>query len=273
MPSRAKALLFVLACFCGPPPAQSETVPQYDPDAALAVSQAAVGRPLVDLEFTDRSERRVSLRDYRGQPLLISLVFTSCYHVCPANTRHLALAVAAARDALGEDSFTVATFGFDTANDSPAAMRAFARAQSIDDPRWAFLSGDAAAMQSLVENIGFVSYSSPRGFDHINQVTIIDGDGIIYRQVYGAAFELPWLVEPLKDLVFGRPRAAGHFVAGLVDRVRLFCTVYDPRTGRYRFDYSLFVQIAAGATVVLGVAAWLLVEAMRARRRKPAGGE
>jgi protein SCO1/2 len=210
----------------------------------------------------------VRLAELRGKPLIISMIFTSCYHVCPAITRHIATAVENAREVLGQDSFAVATIGFDTANDSPEAMRAFARAQSIEEPEWYFLSTDADTMQLLVENIGFVYFPSPRGFDHINQVTVVDQEGIIYQQVYGAAFELPWLVEPLKDLVFGRPRSAGHFVAGLADRIRLFCTVYDPTTGRYRFDYSLFVQIAVGASVVLGVIAWLLVEA---RRRRKAG--
>jgi protein SCO1/2 len=93
----------------------------------------------------------------------------------------------------------------------------------------------------------------------------------VYRQVYGAAFELPALVEPLKELVFNRPVAQAHFASGLVDRIKLFCTVYDPATGRYHFDYSLFVQIAVGALAILGIGSWLLLEALRSRRRKQAG--
>ena len=75
-------------------------------------------------------------------------------------------------------------------------------------------------------------------------------------------------VEPLKDLVFNRPQSAHSFFSGLVDRVKLFCTVYDPNTGRYRFDYSLFVQIAIGAFVMLGIVTYLLIEIRRARRKK-----
>ena len=79
---------------------------------------------------------------------------------------------------------------------------------------------------------------------------------------------VPWLVEPLKDLVFNRPQSSHNFLSGVFDRVKLFCTVYDPNTGRYRFDFSLFVQIAIGAIVVLGVITYLLIEIRRARRRK-----
>jgi len=244
---------------------------QYDADHALAVSQAAIGKTLADLELTDTTGQNVRLGEYRGKPLLISMIFTSCYHICPVLTRHLGTAVDAAREALGEDSFQVLTIGFDSANDSPEAMRAFARAQRIDDPHWAFLSASQQTLGRLVENIGFVYFPSPRGFDHINQVTVIDRDGVIYRQVYGAEFDLPSLVEPLKELVFNRRQAPGHFVAGMLDRVRLFCTVYDPATGRYRFDYSLFVQIAIGALAILAVTSWLLLDIRRSRRRKRSG--
>ena len=240
----------------------------YSEDEALEISQAVIGRELAALEFTDSFGQAVSLADYRGQPLLVSLIFTSCHHVCPALTRHLKTAVDAAREALGHDSFKVVTIGFDTPIDTPERMRDFARKQGINDPNWAFLSASTETMAELVENLGFIYFTTPRGFDHITQITIVDREGMIYQQVYGGTFELPWLVEPLKDLVFNRPQSAHNFFSGMVDRVKLFCTVYDPNTGRYRFDYSLFVQIAIGSFVILGVIIYLLVEIRRARRKK-----
>ena len=70
----------------------------YDADKTVQVSQAAVGNTLQDFEFTDSHGRLVSLSQYRGKPLLVSLIFTSCHHVCPAITKHLASAVDAARE-------------------------------------------------------------------------------------------------------------------------------------------------------------------------------
>ena len=96
---------------------------------------------------------------------------------------------------------------------------------------------------------------------------MIDRQGRVYSQVYGMQFELPSLVEPLKQLVFNRPESAGHPISGLVDRIRLFCTVYNPATDRYEFDNSLFFQIASGLMVVFGISVYLIVEARRARRR------
>jgi protein SCO1/2 len=196
------------------------------------------------------------------------MIFTSCHHVCPAITRHLATAVDAAREALGEDSFQVLTIGFDTPVDTPDAMRVFARKQGIEDPNWQFLSGSAETVGRVVADVGFVYYPSPRGFDHINQVTIIDREGVVYRQAYGAEFDLPWLVEPLKELVYNRPQHGAPPGAGLLNRIKLFCTVYDPNTGRYKFDYSLFVGIGVGALIVLSILAWLLLEYSRSRKNR-----
>lgn len=268
-----QALVALVMALAACPLAAQHQEGGYDADAAIATSQAAIGRPLEAHILTDSQRQSVDLSGYRGQPLLISMIFTSCHHVCPAITRHLSTAVEAAREALGEDSFQVVTVGFDTPVDTPEAMHQFARKQGVDgDPRWAFLSGSAKTVGSLVDNVGFVYFPSPRGFDHINQVTLIDREGVVYRQVYGAAFELPALVEPLKQLVYNQPQPNDPIGSGLLNRVKLFCTVYDPNTGRYRFDYSLFVGIGVGAVIVLSVGAWLALEFWRSRRRKKGSG-
>ncbi len=250
----------------------NEDSADYDADQTIRVSQDAVGNQLQDFEFTDSHGNPVKLSRYQGKPLLISMIFTSCHHVCPAITKHLAIAVDAAREALGEDSFRVITVGFDTPVDTPEAMRVFATQQDVDDPEWDFLSASADTIAGLVENIGFTYFPSPRGFDHVNQVTVVDRDGVIYRQVYGAAFDLPWLVEPLKELVFNRPQPGSHFSSDILGRIKLFCTVYDPNTGRYKFDYSLFVGIGIGVISMLAVIAYLFIEFFRARRRKKGSG-
>lgn len=241
----------------------------YDPDAALQLSQRAIGQPLGDYDLIDQHGRTVNIRsDYAGKPVIVSMIFTSCHHVCPTTTKHLAKAVESAREALGEDSFAVVTIGFDVANDTPQAMAAFARRQSVDTDNWRFLSASPENIRQISEDLGFIFFPTPRGFDHINQSTVIDRNGSVYGQVYGVTFELPWLVEPLKELVFNRPSSAGHLFDGLVDKVMLFCTVYDPATGRYRFDNSLFVQIAVGASMILAIIFYLLNEILKSRRAR-----
>jgi protein SCO1/2 len=74
-------------------------------------------------------------------------------------------------------------------------------------------------------------------------------------------------VEP-PELVFGRP-VHGGVLSSWMDGVRLWCTVYDPRTGRYHFDYSYFVTILVGV-ISLGAVAVFIVGAWRESRRASA---
>jgi protein SCO1 len=235
---------------------------------AIAISQAAIGNQLPALEFIDQRGERRNLAEFRGQPVLISLIFTACVHSCQVSTRHLDRMVRIARNALGPDSFTVLTIGFDQPVDTPEQMANYARRYGISDPNWHFLSSpDWHTVSALVNSLGFIYQPSPRGYDHTVKVTLLGRDGRILRQIYGEVFPTPQLVEPLKDVVFNRPPSEAGLLGQLGDRVRLFCTVYDAQGDRYIFDYSLFAGIFIGVLTIGGALAWLLVEVRRKRPR------
>lgn len=235
-------------------------VDPFDARAAVRISQAAIGRAVGDVRLTDSQGRAVRLTELRGKPLIVSFVFTACTDTCPLVTRALAEAVGVARDVLGGGAFGVVTIGFDSRNDTPERMRLFARQQGADGiAEWRFLSADADAIEALKRDLGFISFPSPRGFDHLTQTTVLDPEGRVRGQIYGDAFDPPELVEPLRRLALG----AAMPVLGVDDvirRVRLFCTRYDPVAGRYRLDYSLFMEIAIGGLLLLGVGVFLARE-------------
>lgn len=241
----------------------------FDDARALAYSQAALGREVGDHRFVDRNGQPLGLQQLRGRPLVVSLIYTSCYHTCPSLSLHLARVLEVAREALGEDSFAVATIGFDAASDTPERMRSYASTRGLNDPQWRFLSSDAATINALSQDLGFLFFPSPKGFDHLAQTTVLDAEGRIYRQVYGENFSTPALVEPLKQLVFGRPTEGG-VLTEWVSRVRLFCTIYDPSSGRYRFDNSLFIAIGVGLLCLGAVAVFLVRAWGQSRPGKPA---
>jgi protein SCO1 len=234
---------------------------------ALEASGAAIGAEVPDLVFTDANGKRFSLASLRGKPALVTLIYTGCADVCPTIIENLVPAVAVAEEALGRGSFEIAVIGFDTNNDTPSRMRSFAREHGADDLGWHFLSADEATLERLTQAVGFSYFSSAGGFDHMAQVSVLDAGGRVSTQVYGSLLQPPQIVEPLKDLIFGRSKPL-FSLAGLADRVKLFCTVYNPRTRRYYFDYSLFASIFIGA-VSLGAVLWVLVRETRKTLRQP----
>ena len=223
----------------------------FDYDQALAISQAAIGETVSDIQFISADGRSLRLGDFRGKPLVLSMVYTSCFQICPMTTRFLSGVVEKARDALGEDSFAVAVVGFDVEVDTPAAMQYFANKQGISDKGWQVLSADSAAVEQLAGDTGFQYFPSSNGFDHLIQATVIDAEGRVYRQVYGQVFDTPLLVDPLIELVLGRSPPEQPLLDNLVSKIKLFCTTYDPVRDGYYFDYSLFIGMLIGGSIIV----------------------
>jgi len=228
-------------------------------DAAVAKSQDAIGAVVPDLPLMGADGDRITLAQFRGKPLLVSLVYTGCADICPTVVESLALANRAAEETFGKDSFNILTVGFDTRRDTPDRMRNFAKAHGAGGKNWRFASSDASTMDRLAAAVGFDFVASAGGFDHPAQVTVVDAEGKVYSQIYGGTFAPPDVIEPLKSLIYGRARPV-FSLAGLGDRVKLFCTFYDPRTGRYYFDYSILFSVVIGAACLGGVLYFLLRE-------------
>ena len=251
--------------------AATNTAPQKDIQkfqykSALQASQDAIDSAIGDYRFTNENGVSVSLADLKGKPLVISMVYTSCYQICPMTIRHLSTVIDKARDTLGEDSFNVAVIGFDTQFDNPQAMKYFAKQQGIDDKNWNVLSADPDTITALSKDLGFVFFTSPNGFDHVVQATVVDANGIIYRQVYGEVFETQLLVDPLIELVLDRPKPDQTVIDNLIDKVRFFCTTYDPNTDSYHFDYSLFIGMFIGLLILGLIASFVIRELRRSDR-------
>jgi protein SCO1 len=69
-------------------------------------------------------------------------------------------------------------------------------------------------------------------------------------------------------MLAGVPLPPQTQLADLIDRVRLLCTVYDPKTGSYRVDYSLAIEIAGGVTFILAMALYMLNEWLARRKAR-----
>ncbi len=242
------------------------SVPALDEREAQRASAAAIGRTLPELTLLDRAGQPVKLSRYRGKPLLVSFIYTGCFQVCPAQTRALLEAVNGLDKTLGPQQFNVVSIGFNQPFDSPQAMRSFAAQHRIQHRNWDFLSPSPAIVDELTRAFGFSFLATPAGFDHVLGVTVVDAEGRIQAQVLGNRLSADKLGEPLRALLRNAPLARESVLAAVVERVRILCTVYDPDTGEYRYDYKLIFEILGGLTFFLSVAIYFLLE-WRDRRR------
>lgn len=259
----ALALLGAGAARAGePPPAAG-----LDATDAWRISQRAVGHVVGEYALLDREGRPLRLSGFRGKPLLVSFIYTGCFQVCPLNTRALHESVLALQSRFGTGRFNVVSIGFNQPADSPAAMKAFAAQQRVaGTPDWEFLSPHPAIVDALAADFGFRFRATPAGFDHVLAVSVLDAEGRLVQQVYGDRPQTAQLAETLQRLFDGGPVPAPSALQSLFERVRIVCTVYDPKTGTYRVDNSLALEIAGGITFIVAMLVYMLNE-WRERRR------
>jgi protein SCO1/2 len=251
----------------------STTTLGLDANAALRASQAVVGQTVGDFTLLDREGKPVRLSQYRGKPLLVSFIYTGCFQVCPVTTQALQNALEGSSGVFSTNQFNVVSIGFNQPSDSPQALKAFALQHRISKPNWDFLSPHPSTVAPLTQAFGFNFVATPAGFDHVLQVTVLDAQGRIYRQIYGEDLNPDALGEPLKELLLNAPIAQQLRFEDLVDRVRILCTVYDPKTGTYRVQYGLLIEVAGGVTFAIAMLWFFAAEwrAQRQARRRSAG--
>jgi len=248
--------------------AAAEPAPRLDPAAAIAMGERALGRSLGNYALIDSRGTPFSLQDYRGKPLVISLVYSTCSSVCPATTQHLIDAVTEAGRMFGPDRFAVLTVGFDARNDTVPRMAQFASVQGIKLSNWRVASGDATTIAALLNDLGFSYRAVAGGFDHPTQTTVLDRDGRIYRHVYGDDFPLPMFMEPMKDAIYGTTTPFSF--RGIIDRIKYICTAYDPGSRRYRIDFGLLFGAVIAAFSLFTMAGLILREWIRSARARAA---
>lgn len=235
---------------------------------ALEISQSVIGKTIDDFTLLDREGRPVRLSQYRGKPLLVSFIYTGCFQVCPLTTRSLQSAVEAGKGIFGTSQFNIISIGFNQPADSPQALKSFARQYRIDSPNWEFLSPHEKIVNPLTRQFGFSYVATPAGFDHILQATLLDAEGRVYRQIYGTDLNAESIGEPIRQLMNNAPVPQKLQLDDLIDRVRILCTVYDPKTGKYEVKYGLIIEIAGGVTFLLAVLWFFVAEWLSQRRTR-----
>ncbi|MCZ7675834.1 MAG: SCO family protein [Roseovarius sp.] len=260
--------LAALLCLALPPIAAAQE--KLDSEIAFDESQAAIGGLTGDHILTDQNGAPLALADLRGRPLVVSLVFTSCATVCPLTTENLRKQILRARQAVGDDAFAVLTFGFDARGDTPEQLAGFAGTHKLKGiPDWYVASADADTTAAFLDDLGFSFRAAAGGFDHVTQTTVLDAEGRVYRQIYGENFPLPVLVQPLKELVLGI-KTVSIDPKDLWNRISFLCTVYNPLTGAYRFDYGIFFGIFFGGVSLIITGLIILRLGLQRRRAQRA---
>ncbi|KQV60566.1 hypothetical protein ASC95_03725 [Pelomonas sp. Root1217] len=133
----------------------------------------------LDARLTNQQGQVIRLDGGRGQPVLVSMFYTSCQFVCP-------MLIDAARDteaALTEAErkrVKVLLISFDPARDTPAKLEAMAKERGLDASQWTLARTDPATVRKIAALLKFQYRALPDGeFNHSAELILLDGEGRI----------------------------------------------------------------------------------------------
>jgi protein SCO1 len=132
-----------------------------------------------DFSLENQDGERVSMRDFRGQPVIVTFLYTTCEDTCPVQAQ----TVRGALDELGEDVPAIA-IAVDPPRDTPERARAFLSEQRALG-RLDFVLGTRAELKPLWK--GF--YVRPQSVtqEHNARFTLVDERG--FQRVGYPGFE------------------------------------------------------------------------------------
>lgn len=162
-----------------------EPIAAMPAEIALAQGLLQAGDTLPDATFTDQDGRARALSEWRGGPLAITFTYTRCPlpEFCPRIDRNFAeTAKAIASDKSLRGRAKLLTISFDPGHDTPAVMKAHAKAIGADPAVWTFATGTREQVELFAARFGVAvtrTGDTPEDIMH-NLRTIVAGpDGTI----------------------------------------------------------------------------------------------
>ncbi|MBI4509549.1 MAG: SCO family protein [Deltaproteobacteria bacterium] len=176
--------------------------------AEFPAEELRTERPLASFSLVDQSGLKVSSEDLRGRVAVVTAVYATCGLTCP-------MILAQAKRVVAElapeerSGMSVVAITLDPERDTPLVLAEMAKAQQVSAPLFRLLSGEPAAVNRVLDELGFARKRDPKTgvIDHANLFLVVDRGGrVAYSFTLGENQER-WLVAALKRvLAEDRPR-------------------------------------------------------------------
>jgi len=171
------ALATVLACVFAALVALLAANLRNEPDTALALGPTGLAGSLRPPDvpapplrgLRDASGDPVDMAALRGQPVVVTFVYSTCEDTCPAQVQ----AIRGALDELGRD-VPVLAVSVDPRGDTPERARRFVAEQRMTG-RMRFLLGDRAALRRVWDGYAIAPQSD--ALEHTATVVVVDPRG------------------------------------------------------------------------------------------------
>lgn len=151
----------------------SSTQTPSDHSAALEV-----GELVPDVTLINQDGKTVRLRDYRGQALVVTFIYTNCPmpKFCPLMSRQFTALQPRLKKSFGNQA-QLLSISFDPESDTPKVLTEYAKKHTDDLSTWTFATGKTPAELETAKEMFQISTMEKEGEIIHNLVTALIGPG------------------------------------------------------------------------------------------------
>jgi protein SCO1 len=163
-----------------------------------AHGSAGAAGSLTDARLLDQNGKTVSLAAFKGKPLVVDFIYTSCPGPCLMETAKLTNVASGLGAALG-GKVAIISITVDPEHDGPAQLREYAQQQGADKKGWYFLTGSAADVDRALAGFKMFREKGPDGsVGHLVDMILVGSDGRDIREYDGQIVKPKQIVDDVR---------------------------------------------------------------------------
>lgn len=158
---------------------------------------------MVDFDFINQDEDKLSLDDLKGDWWIAYLSYTGCKTICPRTTAN----ISSVQETLKEEDLHphIISFSIDPENDQPEALREYAHDFGVDLSSWDFLTGyDFDTIQEISKNTfhAALEKGAVDQISHSYMFYLVNPNGEIVKKYDGMSSEaLEELIDDMRKVL------------------------------------------------------------------------
>jgi len=151
-------------------------------EQARRLEVARVPRMVPDIALIDQNGSRFSIADYRGEPVLVEFIYTSCPTLCVALGDNFRRIDEELRHDHARENLALLSISFDVDRDGPAELKLYGERFEARAPDWRVAVPSALGLEPLLRTFGVVVIRDGfGGFVHNDALYVVDRAGRLVR--------------------------------------------------------------------------------------------
>jgi protein SCO1/2 len=155
----------------------------------VAQSMALAQKPLppeslyqLQATLTNQAGQSQRFALYRGNPVLVTMFYSSCPAACPLLIDTIR-SVEATLSPAQKGQLRVLMISIDPERDTPAILGELARKRRVDLSRWTLVRADPGTVRKIAATLNIQYRKLPNGeFNHTSVITLLNSDGEMVKQ-------------------------------------------------------------------------------------------